>query len=401
MRIIKAAIFYFDSHSPRTGSRTKMWKLSLILCLVYISSVFGQGSIDLKIIPEKTYKLILEGAELKLDCVVEFTGKPNVKAEFYKDDNLLPEGTHNGYHVSVSESVIVDLDLYRSTTTLIKNVTDANDKGKYECRAQRGTDNGMDSIEVMTFTASGGDGELPGKDGDTVELPCDINIKAVTIDVDYTISWERDGTSLVDGDKYKISNNTLQIFKPTRADLGAYQCVVVIFPTSEVEKQTVRTKPSYLKASPKIESHDNNKNMVQGDNLELKCKVSGYPTPTVSWFKDEKEIETTTRIHTLEYEGAMGKLMIYSLEDEDEGIYKCLAENEVAPYNATAEMRVRVKDKLAALWPFLGIVAEVIVLCVIILVYEKRRSKKLEEEDAADGNQENPVDHKDVRHRRT
>jgi hypothetical protein len=35
---------------------------------------------------------------------------------------------------------------------LIKNVTDANDKGKYECRAQRGTDNGMDSIEVMTFT---------------------------------------------------------------------------------------------------------------------------------------------------------------------------------------------------------------------------------------------------------
>jgi hypothetical protein len=99
-------------------------------------------------------------------------------------------------------------------------------------------------------------------------------------------------------------------------------------------------------ASPKIESHDNNKNMVQGDNLELKCKVSGYPTPTVAWFKDEKEIETTTRIHTLEYEGAMGKLMIYSLEDEDEGIYKCLAENEVAPYNATAEMRVRVKGRL-------------------------------------------------------
>jgi hypothetical protein len=46
-----------------------------------------------------------------------------------------------------------------------------------------------------------------------------------------------------------------------------------------------------------------------------------------------------------------------------------------------------ISDKLAALWPFLGIVAEVIVLCVIILVYEKRRSKKLEEEDAADGNQ--------------
>ena len=32
-------------------------------------------------------------------------------------------------------------------------------------------------------------------------------------------------------------------------------------------------------------------------------------------------------------------------------------------------------DKLAALWPFLGIVAEVIILCTIIFIYEKRRGK--------------------------
>lgn len=38
--------------------------------------------------------------------------------------------------------------------------------------------------------------------------------------------------------------------------------------------------------------------------------------------------------------------------------------------------------KLAALWPFLGICAEVFVLCGIILVYEKRRNKEgLDESD--------------------
>ncbi len=38
--------------------------------------------------------------------------------------------------------------------------------------------------------------------------------------------------------------------------------------------------------------------------------------------------------------------------------------------------------KLAALWPFLGICAEVFVLCAIILIYEKRRNKaELDESD--------------------
>lgn len=45
---------------------------------------------------------------------------------------------------------------------------------------------------------------------------------------------------------------------------------------------------------------------------------------------------------------------------------------------------VRVKDKLAALWPFLGICAEVFVLCAIILIYEKRRNKESDNDSDTD-----------------
>lgn len=41
-------------------------------------------------------------------------------------------------------------------------------------------------------------------------------------------------------------------------------------------------------------------------------------------------------------------------------------------------------DKLAALWPFLGICAEVIILCAIILIYEKKRNKSEMEESDTD-----------------
>lgn len=55
-------------------------------------------------------------------------------------------------------------------------------------------------------------------------------------------------------------------------------------------------------------------------------------------------------------------------------IQKLLIFNDLTSFNI---------DKLAALWPFLGIVAEVIVLCVIIFIYEKKRSREMEDE--ADG----------------
>lgn len=101
-----------------------------------------------------------------------------------------------------------------------------------------------------------------------------------------------------------------------------------------------------LSGGPKIVSHDNNKNMVQGDKLELKCEVTGHPTPTVTWYKDGAPLNDTDRISFLEYKGTKtGQLRIFHLDYEDDGNYSCLAENEIAPFNATAYMKLRVKGE--------------------------------------------------------
>lgn len=62
----------------------------------------------------------------------------------------------------------------------------------------------------------------------------------------------------------------------------------------------------------------------------------------------------------------------------------CTAKYNLVPGTPETEgvVYLVVKDKLAALWPFLGICLEVVVLCAIILVYEKKRNKaELEESD--------------------
>lgn len=85
-----------------------------------------------------------------------------------------------------------------------------------------------------------------------------------------------------------------------------------------------------------------------------------------------------------------GILQIDEVTMEDRNMYTCGASNIASKFtNATESTTfVRVKDKLAALWPFLGICAEVVVLCTIILIYEKKRNKTELDESDTDGSPE-------------
>lgn len=80
---------------------------------------------------------------------------------------------------------------------------------------------------------------------------------------------------------------------------------------------------------------------------------------------------------------ADGKLVIDKARLSDRGNFYCIGTSDImAGEQAKVETFVRVKGKLAALWPFIGICAEVFVLCAIILIYEKRRNKTdLDESD--------------------
>jgi len=202
--------------------------------------------------------------------------------------------------------------------------------------------------------------------------------------------------------KYVIhyANSTLEIHHATELDMGEYECVFEL-DNGQQFKQIVN-----LNAEPYVKKFEpKSKNLVQGDPLELHCKAFGYPLPTVNWLKEEDPIFWDTDRVTLSLFNGVenATLRIEDMDFDDRANYVCVANNKYGAHNAT--VLVRVKDKLAALWPFLGICAEVIVLCAIIFIYEKRRAKKMEEEETPEeaGHLTNSHDHKgkdDIRQRK-
>uniref|UniRef100_L7MBI1 Putative secreted peptide n=1 Tax=Rhipicephalus pulchellus TaxID=72859 RepID=L7MBI1_RHIPC len=183
-----------------------------------------------------------------------------------------------------------------------------------------------------------------------------------------------------EGKKYSIIDNTktLVINDPGYDDAGNYTCSI------GDENATI-----VVQMNVSIEVTEGSKNQVEGDPLTLSCKAMGVPTPVVTWFKDDEPLNISDPRITLEPLGDVSdaKLVIQDLNFDDRAQYTCVASNGIS--NETMTVLVRVKDKLAALWPFLGICVEVAVLCAIIFIYEKKRVKPDFEESDADQNPEN------------
>lgn len=117
--------------------------------------------------------------------------------------------------------------------------------------------------------------------------------------------------------------------------------------------------------------------VTEGGFAEFKCEIlygnENDSEITWVWTRNDTAIEDSDNFK-VESDQSQSKLTISNVEESHRGMLSCTATNKFGSHSN--EFQLRVKNTLAALWPFLGIVAEVLVLCVIILIYEKKCNKK-------------------------
>ncbi|NXR06232.1 BASI protein, partial [Semnornis frantzii] len=281
-------------------------------------------------------------------------------------------------------------NLHSTSTIYIANLT-GDDSGMYECRASSDPDrNHLSKSPKVKWIRSQANLFV-------IERP-DIKTQVATVADKLVLTCNMSGSSFhIEGHEWVHGDKSLQTDTDSSTSTsytiegkmeqhsGVYECV---YKTTPVVKGQVN-----ISVAPQVTAYKKSEHGNEGDTGVLICKSTSFP-PVVTWVWNKNGQEALVNgsgRYIIKSSGNKTELRILKLSiEEDTGDYHCNGTNAYGTGGTAVNLRVR--SRLAALWPFLGIVAEVLVLVTIIFIYEKRRKP----DEVLDGKKKsNATNHKD------
>ena len=180
------------------------------------------------------------------------------------------------------------------------------------------------------------------KEGDDVKMVCPVQAHPSPL-----VTWHK-GEEAVDHTwtRFRVSKRQIRIKGVVKADTGRYTCKAINgFGKVEISVELVVINPEELtgvsaeeinKLSSPVFSRrtqEEDKSLVRsvGSDLTLRCSATGFPKPSVSWYKDDTLLRGTSG----------DKIHIRSLSTRDSGAYSCVAQNIIGTSSQTFTLNVR------------------------------------------------------------
>ena len=186
------------------------------------------------------------------------------------------------------------------------------------------------------------------KVGDEVKLLCPVQGYPAPM-----VTWSKDGEVInFAWNRFRVNKRQMKIKGVIREDTGVYLCKAINgFGSVEIKVELIVIRPEELTgvsaeninklSSPRFspESLESEKSLVQsvGSSLVLECSVTGYPSPTLQWYKDDQLIQTSG-----------SQLTIPSLQTRDSGAFSCVAQNIIGTAALTFTLNVRAGPSIAS-----------------------------------------------------
>ncbi|KAM4739685.1 basigin [Anableps anableps] len=351
-----------------------LWALAALLLSCWRADASTAGFIKS---PLSQIKLINDSVELH--CEVVGNPIPEVQWWFVEGEESnetltqMFDGARNE-RVRINATYIA----HAASTLHLLSLT-LDDTGTYECRASNDPDrNDLKKTPKIKWIRSQANIIVIESPQINVD-PFEVNNQTSAI-----LTCNLTDTSLVSKGSYWMHNNKIieeskstvpnyakySLDKITYYHSGRYECV---FETEPPVKQSIE-----VKTLPHVGAYKHSEHGNEMDKGVLTCVAQGHPLPTNwMWYKEEGSSEQqivngTNDRYEIKSTPNKTTLTIDLLNIEsDSGYYLCSGTSELGTVKDKIHLRVR--SRLAALWPFLGIVAEVIILVTVIFIYEKRR----------------------------
>ncbi|XP_031640778.1 lachesin-like isoform X2 [Contarinia nasturtii] len=155
-----------------------------------------------------------------------------------------------------------------------------------------------------------------------------------------SISWKRAGNVLIPAGGNIYNGTILRMENVSQQDRGVYYCIA----DNGIGQPDQRSVNLEVEFPPKITAPRPRVAQALGYDIELECKVEGFPAPQVSWYDGDKQIlhegdyiishtATTNDITT-------SILRITTVESKQYGDYVCKASNKLG----AAEAKVNLFD---------------------------------------------------------
>ncbi|XP_058517876.1 brother of CDO isoform X2 [Ochotona princeps] len=146
------------------------------------------------------------------------------------------------------------------------------------------------------------------------------------------VTWAKDGSSVTSYNKTRFLLSNLLIDTTSEEDSGTYRCMadngvgepgaaVILYNVQVFEPPEVTMELSQLV-------------IPWGQSAKLTCEVRGNPPPSVLWLRNAVPLTASQRLRL-----SRGALRVVSVGPEDEGVYQCMAENEVGSAHAVVQLR--------------------------------------------------------------